>query len=91
MLHTRRVHRYLFLLLTAVLLTSCSRGINRQTNSDRSAGAGNDQKGYLHSDADAVMFIHWTDINGKLNGQMNIFYAKGVRGCLHRMDFIRVD
>ena len=80
MLHKRRVHSCLLLLGTAVLLTTCTRGPNRQTTSDRSAESGNDQKGYLHSDADAVMFINWTEINGKLNSQMNIFYAKGVRG-----------
>src|ERR1041385_587968 len=79
-MHKRRVHRFPVLLLMAVLFLFCTQGPNKQRTNDRSAGAGNDQKGYLHSDADAVMFIHWTEINGKLNGQMNIFYAKGVRG-----------
>jgi hypothetical protein len=45
----------------------------------QSKTTGSDQKGYLHSDSDSVIFLHWTEINGKLNGQMNVFFVKGNR------------
>jgi hypothetical protein len=37
-------------------------------------------RSYLHGHADGVLFLQWTDINGKLNGQMNGFFAKVSRG-----------
>ena len=51
-----------------------------QTNRNGAeVGSGRDQRGYLHADSDSVIFLSWTEINGKLNGQMNIFFAKGNR------------
>lgn len=75
-------HRYLaLLLLTCLSLTAaCTQGGKSETARDKGASSGNDQKGYLHADADGVMFLQWTEINGKLNGQMNVFFAKGNRG-----------
>lgn len=51
-----------------------------ETTKDKSLSGGSDQKGYLHSDGSSAMFLQWTAINSKLNGQMNVFYAKGSRG-----------
>lgn len=80
MLDTRKHRCIALLLLTCVSLTpGCSQRSKSQTERDKSVSSGNDQKGYLHSDSDSVMFLQWTDINSKLNGQMNVFYAKGSR------------
>jgi hypothetical protein len=69
-----------FLLLTSLSLAGgCKPQTKNETVRDNSISSGNDQKGYLHADADSVMFLQWTEINGKLNGQMNVFYAKGGR------------
>jgi len=76
----RRIHIGAGLLLSCLLLTACVRGGNGETPKDRALANGNDQKGYLHADADSVLFLQWTEINGKLNGQMNVFFAKGSRG-----------
>jgi hypothetical protein len=68
------------IILGSCLLPACARLDQSQVAKDIRAASGNDQKGYLHVDPDSVMFLHWTEVKGKLNGQMNIFYAKGVRG-----------
>ena len=77
-----RNYRYLALLLLTCLSLSaaCTLGGKSETAKDKGVSSGNDQNGYLHADADSVMFLQWTEINGKLNGQMNVFYAKGGRG-----------
>jgi hypothetical protein len=70
----------------ALLLLSClalTAGCKRQSNytvRDKNISSGNDQKGYLYSDGEGVIFLQWTEINSKLNGQMNVFHAKGGRG-----------
>ena len=68
------------LLLSCLLLTACVRGSNTETLKDSGPANGNDQKGYLYANADSVLFLQWTEINGKLIGQMNVFFAKGSRG-----------
>jgi hypothetical protein len=47
--------------------------------SDRGISSGNDQTGYMHADGESVMFIRWTEINNKLNGQLSVFYTKSAR------------
>lgn len=47
--------------------------------SDKGTSSGIDQSGYMHADSESVMFIRWTEINNKLNGQLSVFYAKGAR------------
>jgi hypothetical protein len=76
----KKSHAQAFVILICLLITSCARLSTGETAKDKSASSGSDQKGYLHADADSVLFLHWTEINAKLNGQMNIFYAKGARG-----------
>lgn len=56
----------------------CRQGKNEPVR-DKGISSGKDQNGFLHADSDSVMFLQWTEINGKLNGQMNIFYSKGGR------------
>jgi uncharacterized protein YoxC len=75
-------HRYLtILLLICFSLTGgCRQQTTNETLKDKNISSGNDQRGYLHSDGDGVMFLQWTNINNKLNGQMNVFYRKGGRG-----------
>jgi hypothetical protein len=60
----RRIHIGAGLLLSCLLLTACVRGGNGETPKDRALANGNDQKGYLHADADSVLFLQWTEING---------------------------
>lgn len=70
-----------YLLLSCLLLTGgCTQQTKTEAGRDRSVASGKDQKGYLHSDGDSVMFLQWTEVNSKLNGQMSVFYAKGNRG-----------
>jgi len=76
----KRIHIIAGLLLSCLLLTACARGGNNETPKDRARASGNDQSGYLHADVESVLFLQWTEINGKLNGQMNVFFAKGSRG-----------
>lgn len=69
------------LLLTSLSLAGgCKQPIKTEPVKDKNISSGNDQKGYLHSDGDSVMFLQWTEIKSKLNGQMTVFYAKGSRG-----------
>jgi hypothetical protein len=81
---TKDVRRNLFvalLLLTCLSLTGgCKQQARNEPAIEKGASSGNDQKGYLHSEVESAMFLQWTEINGKLNGQMNVFYAKGSRG-----------
>lgn len=76
-----RKHRGLtILLLTCLSLTGgCKQQTTNETVKDRNISSGSDQKGYLHSDGDSAVFLQWTNINSKLNGQMNVFYAKSGR------------
>jgi hypothetical protein len=79
------IHRFigteiLLFLSVCLSLSSCVSGSKSQTANQQTRVSGSDQKGYLHADSQSVIFLHWTEINGRLNGQMNIFYAKGVRG-----------
>ena len=53
----RRIHISAGLLLSCLLLTACARGSNSETPKDRALASGNDQKGYLHADADSVCFF----------------------------------
>ena len=76
----KRIHIIAVLLLSCMVLTACGRGSNIERTNDRAFTGGNDQKGYLHAGTDSVLFLQWTEINGKLNGQMNVFFAKGGRG-----------
>jgi hypothetical protein len=81
MLDTRNYRCLPLLLLTCLSLAAgCTQRSNSETAIDKGVSTRNDQKGYLHTDGDSVMFLQWTEINGKLNGQMNVFYAKGGRG-----------
>lgn len=61
------------------LSVGCRQGKNEPVR-DKGISSGKDQNGFLHADSDSVMFLQWTEINGKLNGQMNVFFAKGSRG-----------
>ena len=71
----------LVLLVTTLLFdSSCKEVTNNESLKDKAASSGNDQKGYLNSDDNSASFIRWTEINNKLNGQLNILYAKGKRG-----------
>lgn len=66
-----------------MICLSLSSGCRQSTNDpirDKGISSGKDQSGFLHADSDSVMFLQWTEINGKLNGQMNVFYSKGARG-----------
>jgi len=63
--------------LAFILLAAC--GQSKRGANDNGLTSGSDQKGYLHADSDSVIFLRWTEINGKLNGQMNVFFAKGNR------------
>ena len=66
------------LLLSCLVLTGCVRG-SAEPPKDTGLAGDNDQKGYLHAEKDGALFLRWTEINGKLNGQMNVFFAQGSR------------
>src|SRR5688572_29823898 len=68
-------HRCLALLLLTSL--SLAAGCKQAVSNQKNISTVSDQNGYLHSDGINVMFLHWTELDGKLNGQMNVFYAKG--------------
>jgi hypothetical protein len=76
----RKQHYITILLLTCLSLSGGCRQSKNERVRDQGISSGNDQIGFLHTDGDSVMFLQWTEINGKLNGQMNIFYSKGGRG-----------
>lgn len=68
--------------ITCVLLMCLSLSVGcRQAKSvsDKGIASGNDQTGYMHADGESVMFIRWTEINNKLNGQLSVFYTKSAR------------
>lgn len=76
----RKQHYLIFLLLTCLSLAGgCGQAKNEPAR-DKGISSGNDQNGYMHADSDGVMFIRWTEINNRLNGQLSVFYAKGGRG-----------
>jgi len=75
----RKQHCLTFLVLVCLSLSvGCGQSKNEPVT-NKGISSGKDQNGFLHADSDSVMFLQWTEINGKLNGQMNIFYAKGGR------------
>jgi hypothetical protein len=84
MLDVRKDRFITLLLVTFLSLTGgCKQQTSNETVREKATSSGNDQKGYLHSDGEGAMFLQWTEINGKLNGQMNAFYAKGSSPLSH--------
>jgi len=76
----RKQYCVTILLITCLSLSGgCRQGRNEPVR-DKGISSGKDQNGYMHADGDSVMFIRWTEINNKLNGQLSVFYAKGARG-----------
>ncbi len=70
-----------FILLIASLnIVGCKQPPASESLPEKNITRGNEQKGYLNSDSNGAMFIRWTELNNKLNGQLNIFFAKGNRG-----------
>ena len=60
------------IIVTCCLLVGCIRnGV--------SGSSANDQKGFIHADAEGVLFLQWTKVDNKLNGQMSAFFVKGAR------------
>jgi hypothetical protein len=76
----RKQHYLTFLLLIRVSLVGCKQQSKSEGIADKGISRGSDQNGYLHADGYSVMFIRWTEINNKLNGQLSVFYEKGGRG-----------
>lgn len=78
----RKLNCLILLLLLASLLWAggCKQPIIGSAAKDKYTPGGKDQKGYLYSTGGVVMFVRWTEINKKLNGQLSIFYSTGSRG-----------
>jgi hypothetical protein len=53
---------------------SCNR-VNQDAQAAR--GNGQDQNGYLMSSHSSVLFIQWTQVDKKINGQLQVFSIKG--------------
>jgi hypothetical protein len=76
----RKQYCIAILLMICLSLSSGCRQSKNEPVRDKGISSGKDQNGFLHADSDSVMFLQWTEINGKLNGQMNVFYSKVGRG-----------
>lgn len=71
-----------FLLVGLVFICGCEQKASESGNANQNphelkASDGSGQRGYLFADTYKILFIRWTEINKKLNGQLQLFYAKG--------------
>lgn len=72
------------LLVGVVFLCGCEqKGLGQATTLQRPQELkptnGNDQRGYLSVVTGRILFVRWTEVNKKLNGQLQVFYAEGNR------------
>jgi len=79
------MRKFLFLLVTLVFITGCGEkevvdksGITITKNENLAAEkANNSPKGYLLVEKTNVLFVHWTEVDKKLNGQLQVFLTQG--------------
>src|SRR5882672_8788026 len=67
------------LILLSLLLglcASCARPTQEANRADNS-GNGSDQSGYLMKSDPWLLFIQWTEVDKKLNGQLQVFTITG--------------
>jgi predicted nucleic acid-binding Zn-ribbon protein len=65
------------LLLSTLAVCGCGQRQASATVENGNKPSGSEQRGYLYSDDNSAAFIRWTEVNKKLNGQLQVFYTKG--------------
>jgi hypothetical protein len=65
------------LLLTILTVGGCGQKQVDAEAATRDKASGSEQMGYLHSDDISAAFIRWTEVDKKVNGQLQVFYTKG--------------
>jgi hypothetical protein len=63
--------------LVAIFGSGCAQQGSSTVSKGKNISSGSDQKGYLFSDSGSVMFTRWTEIDKKVNGQLQVFYSQG--------------
>lgn len=65
------------LLLIVLIVGGCGQKQMDTEATTRDKPSGSEQMGYLHSDDSSAAFIRWTEVNKKVNGQLQVFYTEG--------------